>query len=69
LLLCAAAIIYLIVFRSERIETITYPEYPERPGLKVDIKPKPINLLLITVDTLRPDEKDLEALKSLGYIK
>jgi len=56
LILLILAIIFLIkFFRKEKFSGIIYPNYPERIGLKVKMINKPLSVLLITVDALRPD--------------
>jgi len=50
-----AFVLNLHLRNLERSEYITYPDYPEHPGLEVKIKGNGYNLLLITVDTLRTD--------------
>ena len=55
LFVIVAFFFYFHLRKAEKTEYTTYPDYPEPLGLKVELKGNAYNILLITVDTLRPD--------------
>lgn len=50
-----AFLAYLYLRNYVRKEELIYPRYPEYPDLRIKLSGESHNLLLITVDTLRPD--------------